>query len=212
MPSDWSTTTSSPPGPNIIPDKSFRRSSRPRVLEARFGDGYSQRVSDGLNTIMESWSLSFQNRSIVDINLIKTFLEFKNGVQSFSWDPPGQVAATSKAITGVANNGAGKLRVTIVAHGFTNGTQVIITGVTGTGSIANTNGTWVIEGVTPTTPDTFDLSASTYTSGTYTSGGTVTIPTIKVICRDWNTSILFTQADLVTGFGSIDCTFERVYE
>jgi phage-related protein len=178
------------------------------VLEAKFGDGYSQRMSDGLNTIMETWSLSFQNRPISDINIIRAFLEGKNGVQAFSWDPPGQVAATSKSITGVVN-ASGKLRVTVSSHGFTNGTQVVITGVVGTGSVANTNNTWLIEGVTT---NTFDLSGSSYTSGAYTSGGTVTVPTIKVICKEWDTSILFTQADLVNGFGSIDCTFERVYE
>lgn len=206
MPSDWTTTTSSPPGPNTIPDKSFQRSTNPRVLEAKFGDGYSQRVADGLNTIMESWGLSFQNRSMVDINTMRAFLESKKGVFSFTWDPPGQVANTTKSITGVVSGAGGKYQITSATHGFINGTEVVITGVLGT---TGANGTWLIEGVTA---NNFLLSGSTF-AGTYTAAtGTVTIPPIKVVCKDWRVSVLFTQSDLVTGFGTLDCTFERVYE
>ena len=46
----------------VLPDKSLSRSSTPAVRTAQFGDGYQQRVADGLNSIAESYSVSFANR------------------------------------------------------------------------------------------------------------------------------------------------------
>ena len=58
-------------------DRGMTRSSSHRVLTAKFGDGYEQRVLNGINTKEDSFSLSFNNRSAEDINLIAAFLDDK---------------------------------------------------------------------------------------------------------------------------------------
>jgi phage-related protein len=65
------------------PDKSLSRTITPRVLTAVFGDGYQQRIADGINNIAEDYSLTFQNRPKEDIDDIVAFLDVKKGVGSF---------------------------------------------------------------------------------------------------------------------------------
>lgn len=78
-----------------IPSTSFSADSTPKVLTAKFGDGYSQRVADGINTIKKEWNLSFNNRSLADALAIKTFFADRKGVEAFSWTPTGEAAAVS---------------------------------------------------------------------------------------------------------------------
>ena len=65
------------------PDKSMAKQSAPRVLVASFGDGYEQRIADGINTLNETYSLSFATRPKADIDDIVAFLDGKKGVSSF---------------------------------------------------------------------------------------------------------------------------------
>lgn len=66
---------------------------QPRVLQARFGDGYSQRVADGINTQLRSWTVSFNDRSKTEADAIEAFLIARNGVESFDWtDPDGRAS------------------------------------------------------------------------------------------------------------------------
>ena len=58
-------------------DRGMSRASKHRILTAKFGDGYEQRVLDGINTKDDSFSLSFNNRSAEDINLIAAFFDSK---------------------------------------------------------------------------------------------------------------------------------------
>jgi phage-related protein len=60
----------------------------PRVLEAKFGDGYQQRTADGINTSQRMFQLQFKNRSDTERDAIIAFLEARNGVESFDWTPP----------------------------------------------------------------------------------------------------------------------------
>ena len=64
----------------------------PRVLAAPFGDGYSQRTADGLNTMLRKWSVQFVNRSQADCDAIEAFLEAQGGCLSFNWTPPSGAA------------------------------------------------------------------------------------------------------------------------
>ena len=68
------------------PKYSSQVSKSPNVREAIFGDGYSQRVANGINTIKREWSLSF-TRTSSDIDAIDAFLEALDG-DSFDWTPP----------------------------------------------------------------------------------------------------------------------------
>ena len=59
------------------PDKSMTKSSTPRMRTAKFGDGYEQRIVDGINNLEESYSLSFKTRLKADIDDIVAFLDTK---------------------------------------------------------------------------------------------------------------------------------------
>lgn len=59
----------------------------PRVKSAKFGDGYEQRVGEGINTRPRSWSLTFLGPT-ARTDAIAAFLEAADGVASFDWTPP----------------------------------------------------------------------------------------------------------------------------
>jgi len=61
---------------------------QPRVRQAQFGDGYSQRVADGINSAPRAWSLSFAKRTEAEIDAIESFLDTQGGTASFDWTPP----------------------------------------------------------------------------------------------------------------------------
>ena len=56
-------------------DRGMARETQHRVLTAKFGDGYEQRVLDGINTKMDSFNISFNNRSASSINLLAAYLD-----------------------------------------------------------------------------------------------------------------------------------------
>jgi phage-related protein len=72
------------PAPNATQQK------QTRVKTAVFGDGYQQRVADGINTTPRSWSLTF-TRKTADVDAIEAFLDARNGTESFDWLPPSGV-------------------------------------------------------------------------------------------------------------------------
>jgi len=71
-----------------VPDRGFSSDITPSVLEIKFGDGYSQRVSEGVNSINQKWSLKFKNRSNAEADAILLFLSDRGGYESFDWTPP----------------------------------------------------------------------------------------------------------------------------
>lgn len=74
-----------------MPDRGFTTETAPRVRTAKFGDGYSQRVADGINNLDQTWNLTFNSRSLEDADAIEAFLVSKEGAISFTWTPPGTV-------------------------------------------------------------------------------------------------------------------------
>jgi phage-related protein len=70
-----------------IPVYGATETTRARVLKAQFGDGYAQRVGDGINNKPRMWALSF-SKTQSDIESILTFLNTEGGVTSFIWQPP----------------------------------------------------------------------------------------------------------------------------
>ena len=62
-----------------VADRGLQRSTTHRVLTASFGDGYEQRVLDGINTKKDMFAVSFNNREAEDINLITAFFDSKAG-------------------------------------------------------------------------------------------------------------------------------------
>lgn len=60
----------------------------PRVLDAKFGDGYQQRATDGINASPETWDLQFLARTAADAQAMIDFFNARAGVESFQWIAP----------------------------------------------------------------------------------------------------------------------------
>lgn len=57
------------------------------TLSSRFGDGYEQSVSVGINSRKNSWSVSKTGKKSL-ITEIKSFFDRHKGADSFLWDDP----------------------------------------------------------------------------------------------------------------------------
>lgn len=77
----------------FVPTRGFNNTIKPRVRTAQFGDGYAQRIGEGINTVTKEWNLTFASRELSEIALILDFLETKAGVTAFLWTPPGESTA-----------------------------------------------------------------------------------------------------------------------
>lgn len=65
----------------------------PQVTRYAFGDGYTQRVGNGLNPIAENWEVVWTLLSQTDRDTLSDFLKEKSGVTAFLWVPPGEEVA-----------------------------------------------------------------------------------------------------------------------
>lgn len=54
-----------------------------RIIEARFGDGYSQRSRDGLNSVSRRWKLQWINEDQAVAEAIDEFLTARTNVEPF---------------------------------------------------------------------------------------------------------------------------------
>ena len=73
--------------PNYQPDYGTSLDITPKVRKSSFGDGYTQRVKDGINNTPRKWSVTFtQVTSVIDE--IETFLIATGGTTNFTWTPP----------------------------------------------------------------------------------------------------------------------------
>ncbi len=75
------------------PDFGAQVTIKPRVRKAQFGDGYEQRMADGINNRPQTWNLQFVNRDNSDTAAILSFLATRNGVEAFDWTPPNEETA-----------------------------------------------------------------------------------------------------------------------
>ena len=73
---------------NRIPDRALSQSTKPRVQLAKFGDGYEQRLSTGINPLEETYDVSFVNRARAEADDIIAFFESKKGATNFSFTIP----------------------------------------------------------------------------------------------------------------------------
>jgi phage-related protein len=79
--------------PSITPTYGAQKTSQPKVRAVQFGDGYSQRLTVGLNQDPKVWSLTWEV-SETDADTIETFLDVRaaDGA-SFDWTPPAEATA-----------------------------------------------------------------------------------------------------------------------
>lgn len=73
---------------NYQPSYNASLARKPRIKAASFGDGYQQRIADGINNTPQQWSLNFQ-ASRADIDAIDAFLTARGGLLAFTWTPSG---------------------------------------------------------------------------------------------------------------------------
>jgi phage-related protein len=66
---------------------------QPRVRVAKYGDGYEQRVADGINNNPQKWQLSFSKQRGDDVQTVYDFIKARGAVESFEWTPRGEVVA-----------------------------------------------------------------------------------------------------------------------
>lgn len=59
-----------------------------RVTKTKFGNGYEQRAKDGINNIVDSWSLSWEALNQTDMNSLSSFFDSLGGTSYFTWQAP----------------------------------------------------------------------------------------------------------------------------
>ena len=74
------------------PDYGASLQQTPRVRTVRFGDGYEQRLSYGINNNLQVWQLQFASRTNAEIQAILAFLDARGGTESFDWTTPNGLA------------------------------------------------------------------------------------------------------------------------
>lgn len=72
----------------VGPDRGLTRRTQPKVLLADFGDGYEQRMPDGINSLKEFYTPVFINREQEEIDLIIEFFDAMLGVTAFDFTVP----------------------------------------------------------------------------------------------------------------------------
>jgi phage-related protein len=70
-----------------LPDLGGKESTKFDVTHIKFGDGYSQRIPNGINGEITNWPLRFSGPH-ADIIPIRNFLKAMMGKDSFEWTNP----------------------------------------------------------------------------------------------------------------------------
>ncbi len=83
-------------------DKGFARSNTPKVHTITFGDGFEQRIADGINNLPQTMSVTFNTRPKAEIDALVDFFEDLNGVTKFQMtidkDSAGSNTSTTETI------------------------------------------------------------------------------------------------------------------
>lgn len=75
--------------PDVPPDWGYEIPVEAAVAEAPFGDGYTQRAQDGLNSLRVTVPLRWTNLVTAEWSSINDFLTARAGYQAFYWTPVG---------------------------------------------------------------------------------------------------------------------------
>lgn len=80
--------------PSIDISYGANKASRPALRVSRFGDGYEQRVTLGINQNPKVWSVTWQYLTETDSDTIEAFLDARAADgESFDWTPPDEATA-----------------------------------------------------------------------------------------------------------------------
>lgn len=92
--------------PNFFWKPSYQSNSKiePRVKRIQFGNGYQQRIPDGINFQLKSFTLNFDNRTEIETVSLLHFLEQRGGEESFVYNAPTIYSKTGQVSKFVAPN------------------------------------------------------------------------------------------------------------
>lgn len=71
-----------------------QKSYRFNTIVANYGDGYTQRVGDGINKKREKWNIIFDNLTQTERDTLATFIDQAQSENTIEWTAPGD--ATEK--------------------------------------------------------------------------------------------------------------------
>lgn len=74
--------------PPVDPTYRTKVKSIARKLVANFGDGYTQRIKDGIKTQQEVWDLTWEVLTSTNAETIMEFFEAQGEVNAFTWTNP----------------------------------------------------------------------------------------------------------------------------
>jgi len=184
----------------IRPDKSLSKSTTPKVRMVQFGDGYQQRIVDGINSNPEEYSVTFNNHTKADADDIDAFFQAQKGVSAFNFTVPD--TNSTSTITATVN-GAVSSSKNVTIDAATNNLE-ISQGATVTGS--GISGTVKV--------DTIDLTNNLIvldTAQSISNNVTLTFTnpnekSIKVLCSQW--TVNYSNGS----YYNINAQFKRVFE
>lgn len=180
----------------IIPDKTLTKNSTPRLRIQRFGDGYEQRVVDGINNINQTYSSSFTNREKEEADDIIAFFDTQGAVTAFDFViPDSNSTSTTTSVTSGSSSSSTSVTLATLNTDITPDATVSGSGISGTPTVSSIDGADLV------------LSSAQSISGGVTL--TFTNPNelkIKVVCDSW--TISYTNK----AFYNIQANFRRVFE
>ena len=100
------------PTRKVLPDKTLSRQAAPRVRVAQFGEGYQQRAIDGINNIVDSYTLTFTNRDKTEADDILAFFDTKAAVTAFDFTIPDTNSTTTA--TGTVNGAINSTKAVVL--------------------------------------------------------------------------------------------------
>ena len=174
--------------PSITPSFGFTKNSKPNVRVIKFGDGFEQRLTYGINQNPKQYDFTWENITVENANIIKSFLNsraFDN--ESFDFTPPQQSISTSG--TFVRASGSKNAVITEANHGIALGEKVVIDFA----SDIN-DGTYIVNARTQNT-FTIETTATSAVSGNVTSCSVSAQGKYK--CEDWSENINYANRSTI---------------
>ena len=185
-----------PSFPDISPSYGVQKYSKPNVKVVKFGDGFEQRLTYGINQNPKQFMLTWNNITEENADIIESFLDsraFDN--QSFDFTPPKE--ALSKSGTYVRASGSKNAVITVSNHGIPLGSKVVMD------FDANINdGTYIVDARNQNT-FTIETNATSAVSGNVTCSIT---GQGKYKCETWSRTINYPT------FSTVKATFIQVFE
>ena len=103
--------------PSVRPSPGTSFKPQVKVLEAEFGDGYSQPTPDGINNIRQKVDLTWDALTETQMNQINNFFTNRKGSQAFYFRPAGYSTPlkwTCKEWSRTLSDGVWKVQASLV--------------------------------------------------------------------------------------------------